>query len=257
LPGSYYVTVEDPVGCVATDTFTIAFNQPPIVNITGTTVICKNSIANWCATPGFSSYLWSNGGTGECINISTPGNYSVQITDTNGCTANDIDALIVVDISPSISFSGGFLNCDTINSHYTYSWTINGQPTTCTGFSCAPTFSGIYAVTVTDTALGCSETASYNYVVPGVFDIASENTVSVFPNPFSENEFKINFRNYPQGIVNIEVFNSFGNLVYKNAHEITSGDETKNITLQSSAAGVYHVLLRTKKGMIVKKIVKN
>ncbi len=257
VPGSYSVTVEDPVGCIAIDTFDIAFNQPPTVNITGSTIICKNAIANWCATPGFTNYLWSNGGNGECINISSSGNYSIQVTDSNGCTATDTEPLMVVDISPAINFSGGVLICDTVNSRYTYYWTINGQPTGCTGPTCAPTFSAIYAVTVTDTVLGCSETANYNYVLPGVFNIPGENNISVFPNPFYENEFKINFKNYPSGIINIEVFNSFGNLVYKNSHEVSSDNETKNIVLPSSAPGVYHVLIRTKKGMIVKKIVKN
>ncbi len=255
--GSYSVTVEDQVGCIATDTFSIVFNQPPSVTISGTTIICNNSLANWCATPGFSEYLWSNGGTGECINISSAGNYSVEAIDSNGCTATDSAPLIVVDISPAIILSGGYLICDTVNPHYRYSWTINGQPTGCTGDSCAPTFSGIYSVNVTDTILGCSEAASFNYVLPGIQNnITGDYDISIYPNPFHNREFKINIKNCASEKINIDVYNAYGKNVYKGMFPITSDDETKTIQLSSDGAGVYYIYLQTKNGVLVKKIIK-
>lgn len=38
------------------------------------------------ATPGFASYVWSDGQTGQVITVSTAGTYSVIATDSSGCT---------------------------------------------------------------------------------------------------------------------------------------------------------------------------
>jgi hypothetical protein len=255
--GSFSCTVVDQVGCNATDTFNIIFNDPPLVSITGSTIICKNSLANWCATPGFPEYLWSNGGTGACINISIAATYSVTVTDANGCTATDLSPLAVVNISPNIILSNGLLICDTVNPHYTYAWTINGQPTSCSGDSCTPVFSGIYAVNVTDTVLGCSETATYNFILPGVFGIQGDQNISIYPNPFNEEGFNISFINLTSEKIKMEIYNAYGKIILNKTFDVQSDNETKQISIPSPAAGIYYVYIRTDKGVLVKKVLAN
>lgn len=254
-PGNYSVMVQDPVGCSAIDTFSIAFNTPPTVNITGSTIICKNSLANWCATAGFPAYLWSNGGTAECVNVSKDTIYSVQITDTNGCKATASAALSVVNISPAIFQANGLLICDTFNTSYTYSWLINSVSNGCISDTCIPTFSAIYSVIVTDTTTGCSETATYNYVVIGLNEIVDKSIISIYPNPFSENEFKIEFNNLNSEKTNIEIFDALGRLVFSDEFIVSSDHFPHNITLPSRSVGIYYVHIRSKGRLLVKIIV--
>lgn len=48
--------------------------------------ICENvTTARLEATPGFASYVWSDGQTGQVINVSKAGTYSVIATDSSGC----------------------------------------------------------------------------------------------------------------------------------------------------------------------------
>lgn len=253
--GIYSVTVHDPVGCIANDSFNIAFNPPPSVNITGSTIICKNALASWCATAGYPAYQWSNGGTAGCVNVSKDTIYSVQVTDTNGCTATASAALLVVNISPVIFESNGLLICDTFNTRYTYSWLINGLTTGCTSDSCTPTFSGIYSVLVTDTSSGCSETVTYNYINIGIINIEKDLGITIYPNPFSGNEFQIYFNNLSSEKIKIDIYDAFGSLVFKDEFIISSIHFPRTITLPARAAGVYYAYLRLKGRLVVKKIV--
>ncbi|WP_289662356.1 T9SS type B sorting domain-containing protein [Flavobacterium panacagri] len=47
--------------------------------------LCQNNTLTLSVASGFSSYLWSNGGTSDTININSAGDYSVTVKDVNGC----------------------------------------------------------------------------------------------------------------------------------------------------------------------------
>ncbi|TRX02802.1 choice-of-anchor L domain-containing protein [Flavobacterium gawalongense] len=50
-------------------------------------ILCNGSSINLVVNAGFSSYLWDTGETTNTINVSTSGNYSVTVTNANGCNA--------------------------------------------------------------------------------------------------------------------------------------------------------------------------
>lgn len=50
-----------------------------------TKYLCKAEEITVSVETGFASYLWNTGSTDNSITINTPGNYSVVVTDTNGC----------------------------------------------------------------------------------------------------------------------------------------------------------------------------
>jgi gliding motility-associated-like protein len=50
-----------------------------------TVTLCSGSTVNLTVDIGFSSYLWNTGSTSNTISITAPGNYSVAVTDINGC----------------------------------------------------------------------------------------------------------------------------------------------------------------------------
>ncbi len=253
--GNYSVTVHDQVGCVANSFYNLTFNAPPVVSISGQTTICSGSLSNWCATPGFASYLWSNGGVVECINVNTANIYSVQITDTNGCMANDSLTLSAISIQPQIIEDNGLLICDTFNNAFSYSWLINGSPTNCTGDTCSPTFNAIYSVIVTDTTTGCSEIATFNYIHTGNPVLHKDFNVSIFPNPFYDHEFNIGFLNMIAEETEVIVFDATGRIVFNQSITIPEREHIHTFSIPGTGSGIYFVHVKSKTGNIIKKII--
>lgn len=52
-----------------------------------TAALCIGSTSNLSVASGYSSYLWNTGATTNMIPISAAGNYSVTVTNANGCKA--------------------------------------------------------------------------------------------------------------------------------------------------------------------------
>jgi gliding motility-associated-like protein len=61
------------------------FNPPNFQDETA--ALCTGVFINLIVDAGFSSYLWSTGETSNTIKVTFPGNYSVKVTNTNGCIA--------------------------------------------------------------------------------------------------------------------------------------------------------------------------
>jgi len=49
--------------------------------------LCNNSNINIGVSPQFSTYLWNTGDTSNNITITTSGDYSIEVTNTDGCVA--------------------------------------------------------------------------------------------------------------------------------------------------------------------------
>ncbi|UZH54257.1 T9SS type B sorting domain-containing protein [Salinimicrobium tongyeongense] len=52
-----------------------------------TLLLCTGSPTQLAATPGNFTYTWSTGAVGMTISVTQPGNYSVSLTNSNGCSA--------------------------------------------------------------------------------------------------------------------------------------------------------------------------
>ena len=61
------------------------FNPPNFEN--ENIPLCEGSALNLSVSNNFSSYLWNTLATTNSILVSIPGDYSVKVTNTNGCTA--------------------------------------------------------------------------------------------------------------------------------------------------------------------------
>ena len=103
-PGLYSVTVTSATGCTSVCSKTISVGALPACSITGNDLICLGQSTTLCATPGMTSYLWSNAATTSCITVNAIGTYSITITNALGCTSEcSIDISIVPDnIGPDI-----------------------------------------------------------------------------------------------------------------------------------------------------------
>ncbi len=94
LAGTYTVTVTDANGCTATTSVTIT--EPTALSAvisSQTNISCNGSndgAATVNATGGTApyTYIWNNGATTASITDVLAGNYTVTVTDANGCTAS-------------------------------------------------------------------------------------------------------------------------------------------------------------------------
>ena len=97
-PGSYQVTVTDANGCQAvSNTLTVVVNSPPVVLVTvnhDTLTVNNAGTQQW--------YLNNNlmpGDTAKMLVATQPGNYTVQVTDSNGCSATSSIQKIVLGVN--------------------------------------------------------------------------------------------------------------------------------------------------------------
>lgn len=89
--GSYTVTITDAAGCSGTVSQSVTAQTVGITaNLSSTQSSCTNNTGSATAVPTNGTtpytYLWSNGGTSDVISNVGPGNYTVTMTDANGCT---------------------------------------------------------------------------------------------------------------------------------------------------------------------------
>ena len=168
--GNYSVTVTDKNGCTASATVTINNVSGPSATASATDASCGNSngSATVTATGGTSpyTYLWSNGASTSSATALAAGNYTVTVTDKNGCTASATVTINNVS-GPSATASGTDATCGNSNgtatvtatggtSPYTYLWSNGASTSSATNMA-----AGNYSVTLTD-ANGCTASASVN-----------------------------------------------------------------------------------------------
>ncbi|PHI21751.1 hypothetical protein CEQ90_00240 [Lewinellaceae bacterium SD302] len=168
--GTYTVTVTDANGCTATTSATVNEVNPIMLTGVVTDLICFEDNSGAIdltvngGTPGYS-YQWSNGATSQDLNGIAAGNYSVTVTDANGCTAQDNFTVeqpdeLTLDISAPTITCGGTNSGSIIatpnggTGPYEFLWS-NGATTS----SINDLPAGIYDVTVTDDN-GCEATAT-------------------------------------------------------------------------------------------------
>lgn len=175
--GTYTVVVADANAC--DDTLLIPVSEPSLLNvsISSTDALCNgdnNGTATATVTGGTTlyTYAWSTGATLPTVVGLSPGNYSVTVTDNNGCTATATVAItepaVLIPTVASTNISCNSL-CDgtaTISpsggtTAYTYSWLPGGQTSSAITALCL----GSYAATVTD-ANGCSATQTVSITEP-------------------------------------------------------------------------------------------
>jgi hypothetical protein len=241
--GTYNVTVTDQAGCSTVLSGLVIPVQPPIQSAMATTnVDCNGNpgTATITATGGAGSFsfLWSNGTTTASISNLQPGQYTVVVTDQNGCSLIDTATILQstpmsidqVNATPalcagqngsvSLVISGG-------QAPYSYAWS-NGSTNAILN---APAGTG-YSVVVTDVA-GCTVQAG-NISITAPAPIAATFSVQDANCGASD------------GSISVNAIGGTGSLTYLWTTNGTFGATNSNLS-----AGFYEVTITDQNGCSV------
>jgi gliding motility-associated-like protein len=102
--GIYSVSVSGACG-IATDSIHLTLTPLPVFTVGADRNICSGE--NVLLDPGvFSGYLWQDNSTGQTYTASSTGHYSVTVTDSNGCMADDA-MFLIVQYMPTFDLGSG------------------------------------------------------------------------------------------------------------------------------------------------------
>lgn len=144
--------------CTYEDTVVVDALTPPTPSITTPAgPYCSGMPVNLSVASGYASVTWSTGGSGDSIAVSATGSYSVEVSDSAGCTGTDtVNMTFLASPNPAITASGGTNYCegDTAVLSITSGLPNVMWSTGDTGNSISVTASAMIYVTSTDTN-GC------------------------------------------------------------------------------------------------------
>lgn len=236
--GTYTVIITDATGCSGSSTVTILNNgMPSTLQTSSAPPSCTNG-NNGTATvvannqPPFT-YLWSNGGTSSTITGLTPGNYSVVVTNSNGCTATATVTVVQpvpltlstmqTDASCFNSSNGAATaNANGGSAPYTYLWSNGASTQSVNNLS-----AGNYFVTVTDAA-GCTTVINVQINQPAQL----QSNISMFQNAtcFGSNDGSASV-NVVGGVQPYQYsWNTNPPQIYQTASNLSSGNYLATIT---------------------------
>lgn len=196
IQGTYQVQVTDTSGCTSVSSpWVLTTNNLPEVRIRGVNQICQNTATVFNAEASSAiKYQWLfnsvriDTATTATLKAQNAGNYEVQVTDVNGCTAVSSPQPLVVNPLPTVQISGKTQVCRTSttqllaqsNGLVQYQWLFNNTPIdTAQSATLYVQNAGIYQVQVTDnkgcTLLSPPWTLTVN--IPSPLQISGNNQV--------------------------------------------------------------------------------
>ncbi len=250
IDSAYNVVVRDSLGCISAayaivipdtlDLQTVLSSYSGGYNITCNGSSDGFAIANVNGGTGPYTYLWSTGATPQMITNIPSGNYSVVITDSNGCTKTTSVALTEAAVLSASSvvtsnYNGYAVSCNgSVNgtvdltvsggvTAYSYLWS-NGTTTE----DLSGVGAGTYTVTITDMN-GCTTTNFVTLSEPQVIALGS-TVQNVLCNGFGT------------GVINLSVSGGAGPFAYAWSNSATS----QNIS--GLTAGSYSVTVTDANG---------
>lgn len=179
----------------STETFVI--KESPSVALGSDTAFCDGTsfALSLDAGSGHTSYSWSTGSTSQSISASTFGEFSVEVTNSFGCTASD-KLTIEKWLNPSIFNRGktdpscngstdgsAYVNVASGSAPYSYSWS-NGQ----TNDTLTAVGDGTYTVTISDDN-GCTAADTFTLNEP---DALSHSISAVHVSCFGLSDGSVN-----------------------------------------------------------------
>jgi PKD repeat protein len=234
-PGNYSVTITDANECAISESFEITSSDALSIQLTVDEITCNNAsngsiLASANGGSGSYTYDWNQGSTEDEITNLTPGTYTVNVQDTEGCpgeasiTIDQPDAISVVLFKTDISCHGiddGAIS-STINggtTPYEYHWNNNSAEPNLVGLT-----QGNYALGVSD-IYGCEKSASISVVEPSELVIS----LDLLANETCEGNDASAIVNIMGGTPDYQIFWTNGSIFQQN-DELSAGNYSVTIT---------------------------
>ncbi|HWB64813.1 MAG TPA: PKD domain-containing protein [Chitinophagales bacterium] len=253
-------------------TLSIPNSNPITLTCGGSAVQVTTSVSG--STSG-RTYSWNTGATTNAISVSTPGTYSVTVTNGVGCSATaSVAAQYPGNVSNSVDFTvpspicigypATFTNTSTGITGWTAAWDF-GDGGTNTSIDGTHTYQnqGTFSVKVTMDSAGCDFVSPSHSVAvqsagvcaAGINDLSFNSAISMVPNPTNGN---VNFS--VVGVeknISIRVYDIIGNLVTEYSANDVPASFNKTFDFSSFANGAYLVKVQSGSKIAVKRLVIN
>tara|TARA_B100001093_G_scaffold520511_1_gene617216 strand:+ start:21183 stop:23255 length:2073 start_codon:yes stop_codon:yes gene_type:complete len=133
-PGTYFVTCTNANGqtCQSPPVQIYQNTIPVSLSTSDSVFICQGDTVLIEGPVGFNQYLWSNGATTSSILTTQTGNYSLTVTDGNGCTGSSGNTTIeispqnIITTTTGLSLCNGSVTLSAPSGFTSYQWFNNG-----------------------------------------------------------------------------------------------------------------------------------
>jgi hypothetical protein len=253
-----WVKVTSENGCIVNDSVQIVVKEPPTLALTGPFTACGTDTLTFDAGNPAARFLWSTGDTTQTVRINSTqlgfGTHQlkVQVTNPNGCIAEDSVQVSFFEAPPKISLGADTVMCagaiKTLQTNiqgYTFNWSTGS---TASQITADTTGHGIgfrtYWVELVD-ANGCV-TRSHQVTIEfrdctGI-DENRLSSLQVMPNP-GDGRFSMSFSPDVREKVNILLFNATGKLVFRQRDFQIDGRSAYPLDLSTLPPGTYNLVI--------------
>jgi hypothetical protein len=253
--GFYSVTVTDAFGFTGTDGINISIVPSPSVELGPDQEVCDSVVLD--AGNPLASHFWNTGENSQVIVATASGTYSVLVTNTSGCFAQD-SVSVIVNRSPVAGFtfvqSGAYVEfSDASPGADAWSWSY-GDGATSTDQNPNHIFpgSGNYLITLIARNACGSDTTQQTLAIfaNGLDDSSLSANWQIYPNP-SDGLMQMRVNGMRAGqIATIGVFNAAGQLIL-----VRSVQSDDTLDLRALSAGTYTLRLEAEGKMAARTIV--
>ncbi|RMG86081.1 MAG: gliding motility-associated C-terminal domain-containing protein [Bacteroidetes bacterium] len=185
--GIFTDTLTGTTGCDSVVTLNLAVLPVPAVSISVQTDTC-GGIAQLTAQPTGTDLVWSNGEMQNAIKITLSDNYSVTVTDANGCSASaDTTIMLTPPLTASLDITnprchdtadGSIEIADLQGGRAPFLFFLDGMPSDTPVF--APLPAGNYVVSVQDD-YGCEWSSGALLPSPPPFELDAGDNQTIAP----------------------------------------------------------------------------
>lgn len=181
--GLYAVTVENDCGIIEDEIEIIYLMDVPTVELGADQQLCPDEMTMLDATNAYATYLWQDGSTGATYNITSEGNYSVEVTNACGTTSDavsiDYVEAVQLDFGPDqVLCEGEVLELDVTNADVeSYQWQDG---------SSGPVFritdDGTYSVTITTPCETVSDEINVTFIETPTLELGADTSICIIDN---------------------------------------------------------------------------